>query len=72
MENKKLTWRDALKRLKGNFQETDYANAERQMKERYPGNYIVEEYYNSAIHNWDLRLKFNTPEDETWFLLRNE
>lgn len=75
MTDKKLTWRDHLTRVRGSHFGNHAANYEKpteRMKEKYPGNYIIEEYYNSKTHTFDLRLKFDTPEDETWFLLRNE
>jgi hypothetical protein len=55
----------------GKFDAT-YEDATRRMKAKYPGNYIVEEYYNATDHIWDLRLRFDNPEDETWFMLKNE
>lgn len=75
MNDKKQTWRDSLARERGSHFGNHTANYEgttQRMKEKYPGNYIVEEYFNSDRLAWDLRLKFDTPEDETWFLLSNE
>lgn len=75
MENKKPTWRTELARervsLLGTFNVT-YERATERMKAKYPGNYIVEEYYDGKDHCFNLRLKFDTPEDETWFMLKNE
>ena len=36
----------------------------------YPGNYVVEEYYDHNTAQFIGRLKFNTPEDEMWFRLK--
>ena len=75
MDNKKWTWRDELTRHKGSFMSDFKANydiATESMKSKYPGNYVVEEYYDSRTGGFGLRLKFDTPEDETFFLLQNE
>ena len=76
MENKKWTWRAQLAREKGSALyggfTANYEKATERMKEQFPGNYVVEEYYDSGVHRFELRLKFDTPEDETWFLLTNE
>lgn len=40
------------------------------MQNRWPGNYIVEEFYNPKLVRFDFRLKFNSPKDETWFRLQ--
>lgn len=37
---------------------------------KYPGNYVLEEYMDSKLLKVLYRLKFNTPEDKTVFLLR--
>lgn len=39
-------------------------------KNKYPGNYILEEYLDPRLLKVLYRLKFNTPEDKTVFLLR--
>jgi hypothetical protein len=36
----------------------------------YPGNYVVEEYYDHNTAQFIGRLKFNTTEDEMWFRLK--
>ncbi len=75
-ENRKWSWRDELSRQRGTYFGGDvnisYDAATKRMKQRYAGNYVVEEYYNSSKHTFDLRLKFDTPEDETWFMLQYE
>jgi len=40
------------------------ARAEKYMKIRYPGPYLVEQYYNSDKMKWDLRLRFDDPQEE--------
>jgi hypothetical protein len=37
---------------------------------KYPGNYVLEEYVDSKLLKVLYRLKFNTPADKTVFLLR--
>jgi hypothetical protein len=37
---------------------------------KYPGNYVLEEYMDSKLLKVQYRLKFATPEDKTIFLLR--
>ena len=75
MENKKITWRTELAREKGSALYGDFrANYDKvteRMKKKYPGNYIVEEYFDSNSLTFDLRLKFDTSEDEIIFLLKN-
>lgn len=44
--------------------------AEDDMKNRYPGNYCVEEYFDSKIGKFSLRLKFENEAEETWWLLK--
>ena len=45
-------------------------NAQKYMMLKYPGNYQVEPYYNADKMKWDLRLKFNSPKEETFWLLK--
>lgn len=40
------------------------------MQKRFPGNYIVEEYFNSKTGYFDLRLKFANESDEAWWMLK--
>ena len=75
------TWQSYLRRL-GNgingisersktLTEKDIiANAEHYMQKKYPGNYIVESYYNADKMKWDLKLRFNDPKEETMWLLK--
>ena len=37
---------------------------------KYPGNYVLEEYLDSKLLKVQYRLRFETPEDKTMFLLR--
>jgi LytS/YehU family sensor histidine kinase len=39
-------------------------------QEMYPGNYTIEEYYNSDEMRFKHRLKFDTESDELWFKLK--
>lgn len=46
------------------------ARAEKYMQLNYPGPYRVEQYYNADKMKWDLRLKFDDPREQTFWLLR--
>ena len=46
------------------------ANAYKWMQEKYPGPYRVEQYYNTDKMKWDLRLRFDSPKAETFWLLK--
>jgi len=37
---------------------------------KYPGNYVLEEYLDAKLLKVQYRLRFETPEDKTMFLLR--
>lgn len=75
------TWKSYLRRL-GNgingvsersktLTEKDIiVNAGHYMQKRYPGNYVVESYYNSDKMKWDLKLKFDDPKQEIMWLLK--
>jgi hypothetical protein len=39
------------------------------MQQVYPGNYHIVRYVNADGHS-DFRIKYDTPEDETWFKLK--
>lgn len=39
-------------------------------KRMYPGNYIINEYFDSQLGKFSSRLVFETPADKTIFLLR--
>lgn len=75
------TWQSYLRRLghgingiaerSQNVTEEDIvANAYKWMQTKYPGNYTVEQYYNADKMKWDLRLKFEDPSEETFWLLK--
>jgi hypothetical protein len=40
------------------------------MQEIYPGNYILEEYYDSDTKRHRLRMVFDSPEEESMFIMR--
>ena len=46
------------------------AKSLRMMQDHSPGNYTLEKYYDE-YHGYSYRLKFDTPQDETLFLLKN-
>ena len=77
------TWQSYLSRLsnglngihgaggKSTFTEEDIvANAEKYMQKKYPGKYVVEQFYNADKMKWDLRLRFDSPKEETFWLLK--
>lgn len=77
------TWQGYLRRLgnglngiigagaKTNFSEENIvANAQEYMQKKYPGKYVVEQFYNAESGRFDLRLKFDDPKEETFWLLR--
>lgn len=41
-----------------------------EMQRQYPGNYVLEEYYNPDRMCFRYRLKFLTEKDEMWFKLK--
>lgn len=43
---------------------------EKQYKQKYPGNYKVEEYFETTRFHWNVRLRFDSPKDKIMFLLR--
>jgi len=45
-------------------------NGLEEMQKRYPGEYIVEEYYDVNHQRFRFRLKFNSPEEESLWLLK--
>lgn len=75
------TWQSYLRRLGNGINgvsersetvtEADIvARAQKYMQIRYPGNYVVEQFYNSEKMKWDLRLRFDDPQEQTVWLLR--
>lgn len=75
------TWQSYLSRLGSgingiterskNFTEEDIvANAQKYMQIKFPGKYIVEQFYNAKKMKMDLRLKFADPKEETFWLLK--
>ena len=69
-------WKSLLKKLNVSFTfETRNGglylkNANAMMQSLYPGPYIVEEYYNSKLKHFDLKLTFADPKEETMWLLK--
>jgi hypothetical protein len=41
------------------------------MQANYPGPYIVEEFYDTKRMSFALRLKFNSPQEETMWTIKN-
>jgi hypothetical protein len=54
--------------------EQDEQNKQKQalleLQKHYPGNYELEEYYNSERMMVEYKLKFLTEQDEVWFKLK--
>ena len=80
-----VTWQSYLRRLgnglngiaiagvktKTTVTEADIVSrAEKYMQIKYPGKYIVEQFYNTKKMKIDLRLKFEDPKEETFWLLK--
>lgn len=68
-----------LDRLKFNYFGADLTEQEwnnrfitvaEKMQKLYPGNYTVEEYFNTTVLNWGLRLVFEDKHEETLFMLK--
>ena len=74
------TWQGYLRRLGNGLngvttnkyitEEDILDNAQKYMQEKYPGPYSVESYYNADKMKFDLRLRFDDPQEETIWLLR--
>ena len=75
------TWQSYLRRLGNGLngvatnkcitEEDIMSNAQHWMQTKYPGPYIVEQFYNPKIMKIDLRLKFANPKQETMWILRH-
>lgn len=76
-----MTWQSYLRRLSNGINgvsdrskvltaEDIIARAEKYMQIRYPGPYTVEQFYNAEKMKWDVRLKFNDPKEELFWLLK--
>ena len=77
---KKLSWREVLDDLYLKYGTWSDAYPEEQKKlaqldevfrEKFPGEYIIEEFYNAKLQRFDVRLKFPDPKQETMFVLKN-
>lgn len=54
----------------GGFHNLNEEERLKSYKNKYPGNYVLEEYVDGPLLKVLYRLKFNTPADKTVFLLR--
>lgn len=79
---KKKPWRDYLRALhprpawqitEEDVKNSDYHDEKslQMMQEHSPGNYTLEKYYDE-YHGYSYRLKFATPQEETFFRLKYE
>lgn len=59
-----------LTKMKLNPEKTILDIAQEFFQEKWPGNYIIEEFYNPKRGRIDLRLKFADPREETMWLLK--
>jgi hypothetical protein len=44
--------------------------ATKELQSKFPGPYVVEEFYNAKVGRFDLRLKFEDPKEKTMWLLK--
>jgi hypothetical protein len=47
------------------------ADATELMQKHYPGNYVIEQYWDTKRMAFDFRLKFDSPREETFWLIKN-
>ena len=59
-----------LPQMKLNPEKTILDIAQEFFQKKWPGNYLIEEFYNSKKGRFDLRLKFSDPQEEIVWLLR--
>jgi hypothetical protein len=52
------------------FREDNAEAAKKEYKDAFPGNYILEEFYCEKNMKLQYRIRFDTPQDKTIFLLR--
>lgn len=64
---KYVVWKDM--KIEGEDPYIDQLNEV--FKEKYPGPFVVEEFYNPKIQGFDARLKFDDPKEQTLWLLKN-
>lgn len=81
----KMTYRQLLAHLHNNKLQysnlpmTEQSDKEKEVMEviqetmqaNYPGPYVVEEYYDSKKMTFALRLKFESPQEETMWTIKN-
>ena len=76
-----MSWQSMLDYLHANKQlYTDIADREsdesvlhqinEMMQDKFPGSYIVEEYYDASRMRFAFKLKFDSPKQETMFKLK--
>ena len=53
-------------------EETKLMIVESDMKRTFPGNYKVEQYFDTQSYSFKLRLRFEDEADKVWFLLQCE
>jgi hypothetical protein len=79
---KKKPWKEYLRTLnprpawqitEDEIKNSDYHDEKslKMMQEHSPGNYTLEKYYHE-YHGYSYRLKFATPQEETFFRLKYE
>lgn len=57
-------------RIVGDTSTDSLMKATARMQEKYPGDYIIEEYYDTDTMKFAYKLEFNSPEDQTVFILK--
>lgn len=80
LSEKKFGWQNSLDHLTAHYynrytQDKDQPEfkimtAIAHMQEIYPGNYILEEYYDSDTKRHRLKMVFDSPEEESMFIMR--
>lgn len=74
-----MTYKQHLEKLRSHrvdcqtfYSDDHLKNITVELKKYYPGNYRVEEHFNSKRGTWDLRLVFENDSDQTLFVLKWE
>lgn len=70
---KKMSWREVLNDMyfQCGTSRDELAQLDATFREKFPGEYTLEEFYNAKLQRFDVRLKFADPKQETMFLLKN-
>ncbi len=74
LHNQKLQYRDLSRRDYHGHVDSDeeiIKTITEKMQHEWPGPYIVEEYFDSKRMSFALRLKFNSPQEETLWMIKN-